>query len=126
MRKPVHFVDQHRVALLGDKQALAHRIVGQPFKSLVAAHVHAERHLLSVRRIEERGVVLQMNLDQPLLALVGDHVGVGADVLHRLRIAKADQRDAAQDLAVEGKLDQLGVLIGDRKQAFAHRVVGQR
>ncbi|MNO01307.1 hypothetical protein D3C81_2214150 [compost metagenome] len=70
--------------------------------------------------------MLKMNLDQPLLALVGDHVGVGADEFNGLRITKADHRDAAQNLAVEGQLDQFGVLVGDGEQAFAHRIEGQR
>ncbi|MNP25262.1 hypothetical protein D3C76_1180600 [compost metagenome] len=125
VRKAVHFVDQHRVALLGDKQALAYRIVSQAFEPLVAAHVHTEGHLFRVRGVEKAGVMLQMDLDQALLALVRDHVGVGADELDSFRITKTDQRDAPQDPAVERQLDQFGVLIGDREQAFAHRVVGQ-
>ncbi|MNF96724.1 hypothetical protein D3C84_795200 [compost metagenome] len=67
-----------------------------------------------------------MNLDQPLLTLVGDDVSVGADEFHRFRITEADQRDALKDLAFQRQLDQLGVFIGDGEQAFADRIEGQR
>ncbi|MDT4875941.1 hypothetical protein FQZ97_1113480 [compost metagenome] len=72
------------------------------------------------------GVVFQANLDQALLTLVGDDVDVFADELHRLRIAKADQGDAPQNLAVQRQLDQLGIFIGDGEQALADRIERQR
>ncbi|MNR15093.1 hypothetical protein D3C85_1316080 [compost metagenome] len=126
MREALHFVDQHRVALLGDEQPLAYRIVSQPLKTLVAAHVYANGHLLGVCTIEEGGVLLQMNLDQSLLTLIRDHVGVGTDEFHRLRIAEASQRHTPQNLALKGQLDQLGVFVGDSEQAFALRIERQR
>ncbi|MNZ86719.1 hypothetical protein D3C78_1055540 [compost metagenome] len=125
MRKALHFIDQHRVALLGDKQALALGVVGQAFKPLVPGHVNAQGHLLGIGGIEERRAVLQMNLDQALLTLIADHIGVGTDELHRLRVAKPHQRHAAQDFPVEGHLDQLGILVGHGEQAFTHRIKGQ-
>ncbi|MNN59882.1 hypothetical protein D3C81_1750320 [compost metagenome] len=98
----MHLVDQHRIAFLGDKQTLAHRIIGQPLKPLVAAHVHAEGHLFGICRIEERHARFQVNLDQSLLAFVRDDIGVVADELHGFRIAETDQRNAPQDLAIKG------------------------
>ena len=88
--------------------------------------MHAKGHLLGIRCIEERCVLLQMNLDQPLLTLVSDHVSVGTDEFHRFRIAKPDQRNASNNLAVQRQFDQLGVFVGDGEQAFAHRIEGQR
>ena len=66
-----------------------------------------------------------MNLDQALRTLISDHVSVGTDELHRFRITEADQRHAPDDPAVQGQFNQFGVLVGDRKQAFAHRIEGQ-
>ncbi|MNN51823.1 hypothetical protein D3C81_1664840 [compost metagenome] len=86
----------------------------------------ANGHLLGVCRIDKSGVLLQTDLDQPLLAFISDHIDVLTDELHRLRITETDQRHTAQNPAVEGQLDQLAVFVGDGEQAFAHRVVGQR
>ena len=88
--------------------------------------MHTQGHLLGLGRVEKLRVVLQVNLDQPLLTLIADHIGVLADELHRFGIAKAHQVDTPQDLAVQGQFNQFGVLIGHGKQALAHRVVGQR
>ncbi|MCY1437264.1 hypothetical protein D9M71_534200 [compost metagenome] len=88
--------------------------------------MNANGHLLGICRINESGVLLQTNLDQPLLTFVSDHVDVFADELHRLRIAETDQRHTTQDPAVEGQLDQLASFVGDGEQAFAYRVVSQR
>ena len=81
--------------------------------------------MLRIGGVEELGVIVHMHFDQALLALIADDVDVVADKFHRFGIAKAHQRNAPQDLALQRQLDQFGVFIGDSKQAFAHGVVGQ-
>lgn len=122
----MHLVDHHRVPLLGHEQALARRVVGQTLEALVAVQANAQGQLLGVGGIEEQGVIVQAYADQPLLALIGDHVAVGPDVLHRLGVAEAGQRDTAQDTAIQRQLDQFGLGIGNGEQALAVGVVGQR
>ncbi|MNW09529.1 hypothetical protein D3C71_2065470 [compost metagenome] len=61
-----------------------------------------------------------------MLALVSDDISVFADEFHRLRIAKADQGDTPQDLAVQRQLDHFGIFIGDGEQALADRIERQR
>ena len=125
LREAPHFVNQHGVALLGDKQALAHRIVGQAFKALVARRVDPQRQLLGIAGIQNPGVVIDLDLDQALLTLIGNHIGIFTNKLHRFGITKPDQCDTAQDLAIKGKFDQLGFLVGYSEQAFTNRVEGQ-
>ena len=126
MGKAVNLVDQHRVALLGHEQALAGRVVRQPLEPLVAVQANAQGQLLGIAGIEEHRVVVKAHAYQPLLTLVGDHVAVGPDVLHRLWVAKTGQRNSAQDAAVQRQLDQLRTCIGNGEQGLAVGVVGQR
>ncbi|MNY16531.1 hypothetical protein D3C86_1497990 [compost metagenome] len=88
--------------------------------------MHAQGDLFGILRVEKGRVLFQVNLDQSLRTLVGDHVSVGTDELHRLRIAEADQRHAPDDPAVQGQFNQFGVFVGDREQALAHRIERQR
>ena len=125
--KPVHFIDAHGIALLGDKQALTLEVIGKALEALVlAAHLQAQRHLLPVSGIDRCGAVIDPHLDQPLGPLVSDHEAARRHILHRLGVSEADQLDLPQHLAVERQLDQFGVLVGDGKQALPIRVVRQR
>ncbi|MNZ40652.1 hypothetical protein D3C78_581810 [compost metagenome] len=126
MGETMHLVDQHRVALLGHEQALAGRVIGQAFETLVAVQANAQGQLLGILGVEKRRVVVQAHANQALFALVGDHVSVGADVFHRLRVAKPGQRHAPQNAPVQRQLDQLRAFIGNGKQAIAIGVEGQR
>ncbi|MNS93812.1 hypothetical protein D3C72_1280080 [compost metagenome] len=43
MRKAMHLVNQHRIALLGYEQTLAGRVISQPLKPLVAVQADTQR-----------------------------------------------------------------------------------
>ncbi|MNQ73009.1 hypothetical protein D3C85_877280 [compost metagenome] len=126
VREAMNLVDPQRIALLGDEQALADRVVSQTLEALVAAQLDAQRQLLGVGRVDLAGVLVQAHLDQALSSLVGDHIEAATDVFDRLGIAKSDQLDPAQDATVERQLDQFRVLVGDGEQAAPIRVVSQR
>ncbi|MNI46950.1 hypothetical protein D3C73_1014380 [compost metagenome] len=102
MGKPVNFVDHHRVSLLGHEQAFARRVIGQPLEPLVAVQAYAKAQLLGIVGVQEHRVVPQAHANQPLLALIGNHVTVGPYVFHRLRVAETGQRHPPQDTTVEG------------------------
>lgn len=119
-------VDAHRVALLGDEQALALGVVGQPLETLVAVEADTQRKLLGIGSVDEARIVLQAHLDQALLALVGDHVDTAADVLDGLGVAEAGQRDGPQYLALQGQLDDLRRLVGHGEQGAPVGIEGQR
>ncbi|MNP00563.1 hypothetical protein D3C76_923550 [compost metagenome] len=125
MGEAVDLVDTHRIALLGHEQALPGRIVGQSLEALVAGKADAQGQLLGFVGIDGGGVLVQAHLDQALKALVGDDVDALADVLDGLGIAEPHQRDTADQVAVQGQLDEFRALVGDREEAVAVRVVGQ-
>jgi hypothetical protein len=70
----VNFIDAQRVALLGDKQALADRIVGQALKTLVAIEPQAQRQLLGL---------IGMQFVSPVLAAAGRSQLTAATGLNR-------------------------------------------
>ncbi|RMN99262.1 hypothetical protein ALQ50_05525 [Pseudomonas coronafaciens pv. coronafaciens] len=121
--KAAHLDDLHRVAFSGNEQALAHRVIGQPLVTFVAARVDPQRQLLGVGGVEAFCVVIDVNLNQPQPTLVADDIRAGADVFNSFSIAKAHQRNAPQHAAIEAQLDQLGILVGHCEQALAIRVV---
>ena len=125
LREAPHFVNQHRIPLLGHKQTLADRVVGQPFKSLVTPLMDPQRQLLRLPGIEYLSVVINLDLEQPLLMFVGNHVGIGVNKLDCLGIAKPDQGNTPQNPAIQAQLHQFAFFVGHGKQAFTQRVVGQ-
>ena len=122
----VDLVDAQRVALLGHEEALAIRIVGEPLEALVAVTADTKRELLAVGGIQALRALGEADLEQALLALVADHVGIAADVLDGFWIAEAVQGDAAQYRPGEREFDQFRVLVGDGKQRPPVGVEGQR
>ncbi|MNE25222.1 hypothetical protein D3C80_1185440 [compost metagenome] len=126
MREAADFVDAHRVALLGDEQPALGGVEGQPLEALVATQADAEGQLLAIGGVNEGGLLVDVDADQPLLPLVADDVATRADVLDRLRIAEAGQGNLAQQATVQGQLDDLWRLVGDAEQAVPVGVVGQR
>jgi len=125
-RESRHLVDSDRVALLGDEQPLADLIVGQALEALVAVTVDAQRELRRVRGIDDRRSLIDLDPKQALPALVADHIHAGGDVLDSLRIAEADQRDRAQQIALQAEFEQMRVAIGDGDQTVAIGIEGQR
>ncbi|MCY1536220.1 hypothetical protein D9M68_716660 [compost metagenome] len=113
MGEAVDLVDAHRIAFLGHEQPLPGRVVGQPLEALVTGKADAQGQLLGFGGIDGSGVLVQAHLDQALLTLVGDDVDALADVLDGLGIAEPHQRDAADQVAVQGQFDELRALVGD-------------
>ncbi|MNJ44425.1 hypothetical protein D3C77_394770 [compost metagenome] len=107
MGEPVHLVDQHRVALLGNEQTLARRVVGQPLEAFITVQADTQGELLGILGIQKQSVVTQVDANQALLTLVRDHVTARPDILHRFGITKAGQRHTAQNTSVQRQLDQL-------------------
>ncbi|MNP03684.1 hypothetical protein D3C76_955780 [compost metagenome] len=126
MREAADLVDAHRIALLGDEQALAGGVVGQPLETLVAAQADADGQLFAVGRVDEARAVVQAHPDQTLEAFVDDDVDARRDVFDRLRIAETGQRNPAQHAPIQGQLDDLLLLVGDAEQAAPVGIVGQR
>jgi len=121
-----HFINQHRVALFGHKHALAYRVVGQAFETLVAGFMEPQRQLFSITGIQAPGVVINLDFKQPMFTLVGNDVGIFANKLDRLGIAKADQLYTPQNSTIQGQFKKLGIFIGHGKQGLANGIEGQR
>ncbi|KPY85321.1 Unknown protein sequence [Pseudomonas syringae pv. tagetis] len=123
--KAAHLDDLHRIALAGDKQALAARVIGQTFVAFIATGRQPQRQLLGIGGVQTFGVVIHMNLNQPQLTLITDDVNAGADVFNGLCIAKPHQRNTSQHTTIQAEFDQFRILVGHREQALAVRVVAQ-
>ncbi len=95
VRKAGDLVDTYRIALLGDEQALAGRVVGQAFEALVTVEIDAQRKLLRLLGVDDAGLLVYLDAQQPLPAFIADHVNAFGNVLDGLRIAEADQGNRA-------------------------------
>lgn len=76
--------------------------------------------------IDDARLLIDLDAQQPLQAFIADHVDAFGDVLDGLRIAEADQRNGAQQIAFQAEFQPVRIAVGDGDQAVAIRIEGQR